>query len=366
MVVNRLGRLAALWIGLGALCGLSARAGDALGDVQGTVQGIALFRSGRFAEAYRGWILSAEAGDGRAARFLGVMYDSGEGVTQDRRQAMHWYQRAAELGDAGGMFNMAVSYDAGLGVPQDHVTAAQWYARAAARHFGRAEYNLALMYQDGDGVRRDPAAAQRLFRDAAGDGIAAARTHLAVRREVTLRSPPSDDALFRDAQRALLSRRPEDAARAAALFRQAAVRDDVAGQMSAYDLAWCYENGIGVTADRTEAYALYIHVAATAHDPALRSLAEAGALGMQDRAHHWIERHDLRVGRRRGAAIHLCVERRQGVCGAGQEQQARVRSRRHLRNDPRHVDPARRRARRRSCRFGGSRDGHVGRLRRHG
>ena len=282
MVVNRLGRLAALCVCLGALYGSSAHAGDAQGTVQGDGQGIALFRSGRFAEAYRGWILAAEAGDGRAARFLGVMYDSGEGVPQDRKQAMYWYQRAARLGDAGGMFNMAVSYDAGIGVPQDHVAAAQWYARAAARHFGRAEYNLALMYEDGDGVRRDPAAAQRLFRDAAGDGIEAARTHLPVRREVTLRPPPSDDALFRDAQRALLSRKPEDAARAAALFRQAAARDDVAGQMSAYDLAWCYENGIGVTADRSEAYALYVHVAAKAQDPALRSLAEAGALGVRD------------------------------------------------------------------------------------
>ena len=118
-----------------------------------------------------------------------------------------------------------------------------------------------------------------------GDGIAAARSHLPATREVTLRlPPPDDDALFLNAQRALLSRAPEDAARAAALFRQAAARDDAAGQMAAYDLAWCYENGIGVPVNHSEAYSLYVHVAADARDPALRSLAESGALGVRDPA----------------------------------------------------------------------------------
>lgn len=279
MVLSRLGLVAALGVGV---CGVWAAEPSARADDAGDAQGIALFRSGRFAEAYRDWTEAAEAGDGRAARLLGVMYDSGEGVAQDRGQALRWYERAAGLGDAGGMFNVAVSYDSGMGVARDGRTAARWYARAAARHFGRAEYNLALMYESGDGVRHDPAAAFRLFRDAAGDGIAAARSHLPVTREVTLRlPPPDDDALFRDAQHALLSRTPEDAARAAALFRQAARQDDAAGQMAAYDLAWCYENGIGVAVDRSEAYALYVHVAANAGDPALRSLAEAGALGVR-------------------------------------------------------------------------------------
>ncbi len=282
MVVNRLGLLAVLGLCIG---GVSVPQRPAQADDAGDAQGVALFRSGRFAEAYRAWRQAAEAGDGRAARLLGVMYDSGEGVPQDRVQSLYWYRRAAELGDPGGMFNIAVSYDSGTGVQRDAMAAAGWYARAAARHFGRAEYNLALMYDSGDGVRRSPAAASRLFRAAAGDGIAAARSHLPVTREVTLRiPPPGDDALFHDAQRALLARTPEDAARAAALFRQAATQDDAAGEMAAYDLAWCYENGIGVAADRSQAYALYVHVAANTRDQALRSLAEAGALGVRDQA----------------------------------------------------------------------------------
>ncbi len=279
MDLNRLGLLAALSLCIGGVCGFEppARADDA-----GDEQGIALFQNGRFAEAYRDWTEAAEAGDGRAARLLGVMYDSGEGVPQDRGQALRWYERAAELGDAGGMFNVAVSYDSGTGVVRDSAKAAHWYARAAARHFGRAEYNLALMYEAGDGVRHDPAVAIRLFHDAAGDGIAAARSHLPVTRKVTLQlPPPDDDALFRNAQRALLSRTPEDATRAAALFRQAAQQDGAAGQMAAYDLAWCYENGIGVAVDRSQAYALYARVAADAGDPALRGLAEVGATGVR-------------------------------------------------------------------------------------
>lgn len=274
MIVKRLQAAAVLVLGIGVT--------PALADDADVRQGLAMFRSGQFAEAYRDWAGAADQGDGRAARFLGVMYDAGEGVHQDHGRAVRWYRRAAELGDASGMLNVAVSYDAGTGVPRDHRMAARWYAQAAARHFGRAEYDLALLYQSGDGVRRDPAAAARLFRAAASDGVAAASSHLPVFHVRLVRpTAPDDDTTFRDAQRALLSRRPADMAAAVALFKQTGRHGGPAAEMALYDLAWCYENGAGVQADRTEAYALYVHVAAGTTDPALRDLAEAGAVGTQ-------------------------------------------------------------------------------------
>lgn len=78
------------------------------------------------------------------------------------------------------------------------------------------------------------------------------------------------------AQRALLSRTPQDAIPAVALFRQAASRTDPAAPLAQYDLAWCYEDGIGVQADPHQARALYLRAAVEAREPTLRDLAQAG------------------------------------------------------------------------------------------
>ena len=247
-------------------------------DARDDEAGLSAFRVGAFAEAYRSWTASAQAGDARAARLLGGLYDTGEGVHQDRLEALRWYERAAALGDAAAMFNIAVSYDSGTGVPPDRSKAAHWYARAAALHHGRAEYNLALLYEAGDGVRRNPAAATRLFRAAERDGIAAAASHLPASQHVAVAARATgDDTTFFQAQRALLSRTPADAASAVALFRQAAARNDAQAPMARYDLAWCYENGIGVPVDRQQAYRLYLRAAATTGEASLHELAEAGA-----------------------------------------------------------------------------------------
>ena len=256
--------------------------------------GLADFRHGRFAEAYQAWIAAEQAGDARAARYLGVMYDTGEGVRQDRSQAVRWYRVAAGLGDPAAMFNVGVAYDSGTGIRRDPQEAARWYRRAAARHFGRADYDLALMYRSGDGVPRSTIEATRFFRAAAQDGISAANAHLpqtvSARMQPEPRDEshrlvthvvPNDDAAFLQAQRALLSRQPQETADAISLFRQAASEGGPAAALALYDLGWCYENGVGVSTNRSQAYALYIRAAAETDDHGLRDLAEAGAVALR-------------------------------------------------------------------------------------
>ena len=53
------------------------------------------------------------------------MYATGEGVTQDFKEAVKWYRLAAGQGDA--QFNLGVMYDNGQGVPQDYVLAHMWF-----------------------------------------------------------------------------------------------------------------------------------------------------------------------------------------------------------------------------------------------
>lgn len=44
-------------------------------------------------------LLLAHQGDANAQKNLGVMYDNGDGVKQDKQQAFEWFLKAAEQGD---------------------------------------------------------------------------------------------------------------------------------------------------------------------------------------------------------------------------------------------------------------------------
>ena len=45
-------------------------------------------------------LVAAEAGDAEAARYLGIIYLRGKGVSVDRPEAAKWLRRAAAGGDA--------------------------------------------------------------------------------------------------------------------------------------------------------------------------------------------------------------------------------------------------------------------------
>ena len=54
------------------------------------------------------------------------MYEKGQGVLGDYREAVKWYRKAAEQGDASAQNNLGVMYADGAGVLQDYVTAYAW------------------------------------------------------------------------------------------------------------------------------------------------------------------------------------------------------------------------------------------------
>ena len=58
------------------------------------------------------------------------MYDNGEGVRQDKSEAVRWYRKAAEQGNANAQCNLGMAYQSGEGVRQDYEEARKWYRRA--------------------------------------------------------------------------------------------------------------------------------------------------------------------------------------------------------------------------------------------
>ena len=245
-------------------------------------QGLTDFAAGRFAEAIAAWQQAAAAGDANGDLYMGVAYDTGQGVSQDYQAALDWYRRAAQAGSSAGAFNVGVFYDAGLGVPQSQREAAVWYGRAAAAGFPRAQYNLALLYEEGAGVRRDRRRAVTLFRQAAAQGLTAARAHLASLGERFSASqvPPAENPVadFQRAQDAMLKRGPAETARVAALFRHAADRHNA---LAEYDLGYFYEHGVGVSPDAIQAYVWYQRALADSHDSGLQAIAKASATKLE-------------------------------------------------------------------------------------
>src|SRR5262249_17115377 len=53
---------------------------------------------------------AAEAGDDNAEYNIGLMYEQGEGVPKDARQALEWYRKAVAHGSAQAMNNVAWQY----------------------------------------------------------------------------------------------------------------------------------------------------------------------------------------------------------------------------------------------------------------
>jgi TPR repeat protein len=68
-----------------------------------------------------------------------VSYDIGEGVSQDKIEAVKWYRLAAEQGNAEAQYYLGVSYDIGEGVSQDKIEAVKWYRLAAEQGHAEAQ-----------------------------------------------------------------------------------------------------------------------------------------------------------------------------------------------------------------------------------
>ncbi len=109
--------------------------------------GVAAYLSGNYGEAARAFRAQAERGVPRAQTMLGLMYEHGEGVTQDPTEAARWYRRAAQQGERNAQFNLGALYAQGKGVRKDLVEARDWYLLAAAQGHPRARAMLAQTSQ---------------------------------------------------------------------------------------------------------------------------------------------------------------------------------------------------------------------------
>lgn len=106
----------------------------------------------------------------KAPRYLGLMYQSGDGVPKDAQKAAAAFRLAAQRGDITGQYLLGQAYETGQGVPQNPQTALYWYQQAAKRGdaiSAPAMLAIAHLYEQGIGVAQDVAAAKRWREQAA-------------------------------------------------------------------------------------------------------------------------------------------------------------------------------------------------------
>jgi len=94
------------------------------------VEGLLAYGSGDYNTALENWRPLAEQGHALAQFHLAVMYDNGEGVFPDKKEAARLYRLAAEQGDALAQYNLGVMYKNGEGVFQDLEKSYMWLTLA--------------------------------------------------------------------------------------------------------------------------------------------------------------------------------------------------------------------------------------------
>ena len=109
----------------------------------------------RWYTACLGECQSVEQGYAKAQFHLGVMYEKGEGVSEDDVQAVYWYKKAAEQGHTEAQSHLGTMYATGAGVIEDYVQAVYWYKKAAEQGHAEAQSRLGTMYATGAGVIQD-------------------------------------------------------------------------------------------------------------------------------------------------------------------------------------------------------------------
>ena len=111
--------------------------------------------AGDFETAFTEFTIAAEDGLSLAQYNLGILYFTGQGVSQNLEEAFKWTKEAAEQGHLNAQFNLGSLYLDGQGTETDISEGVNWFTRAAKSGHDNSAYSLAKMYQEGDFIDSD-------------------------------------------------------------------------------------------------------------------------------------------------------------------------------------------------------------------
>lgn len=94
-------------------------------------------------------LADAKSGDAGAQNDLGCAYGSGDGVEKNFQTAFSWFMRSAEQGNMYAQHNVGLYYKNGTAVKKDISLAVQWYEKSASQGFAKAAFALGEIYEKG-------------------------------------------------------------------------------------------------------------------------------------------------------------------------------------------------------------------------
>ena len=94
---------------------------------------------------------------------LATTYENGNGVKQDAKEAIRWYEKAVDTGIPFGNECIGMIYFQGKGIPADYEKAYQYFTKDNVKKSACTTYSLAEMYRQGLYVAKDESEACALY-----------------------------------------------------------------------------------------------------------------------------------------------------------------------------------------------------------
>lgn len=135
----------------------------------------ALYKAGNYDDARVIWEELARKGNTTALVNLANLFQQGQGVTEDQKQAMTYVRKAAELGDARAQHELGIAYEKGTVVERDIESAAAWLKKSAEQGYADGQFAYGVMLATGFGKGIEKASAAE--RDEALDWLAKAKSN---------------------------------------------------------------------------------------------------------------------------------------------------------------------------------------------
>ncbi len=127
------------------------------------------------------YLTAAEQGDAQAQCLVGIRYNKGRGVKENKEEALKWYKRSAKQGFPKAICLVGICYGKGWGVKENKRTAFKWYMKAAEQGLVNAQYLVGICYSKGEGVKQNKEESFKWIMKAAEQGDAKAQCLAGIR-----------------------------------------------------------------------------------------------------------------------------------------------------------------------------------------
>jgi TPR repeat protein len=117
-------------------------------------------------------------GNTMSQNIVGDLYENGEGIEKDYKEAIKWYKLSSDQGNAISQFYLGYMYENGKGIEKNYKEAIRLYTLSANQGYASAQNNLGYMYENGYGIEKDYKEALKLYKLSADQGSENAKKNL--------------------------------------------------------------------------------------------------------------------------------------------------------------------------------------------